>query len=123
VDDLSALGRLERHDHFHRFDLDVRLSGSHFGAVLLKVANDLSGDVRSEFGRIKYSRPVNVKKRSQLVKIAPMIRIRIATPSEELTSKWWLHRQPNVIQEALPFQECGESLLQTWQQALPQQSV
>mmetsp|Transcript_14161 Transcript_14161/g.25955 ORF Transcript_14161/g.25955 Transcript_14161/m.25955 type:complete len:231 (-) Transcript_14161:1426-2118(-) len=53
VGDGSRLGGLDGHDHLHRLDLDVGLSGDDLRTRLLEEPHDLSGDVGAELGGIE----------------------------------------------------------------------
>ena len=51
--DGPALCGLDGHDHLHGLDLNIRLPGLDFLAGLLKVADDLTSDIRAKFGGVK----------------------------------------------------------------------
>ena len=53
VGDGSRLGGLDGHDHLHRLDLNVGLSGDDLRTRLLEEPHDLSGDVGAELGGIE----------------------------------------------------------------------
>mmetsp|Transcript_15252 Transcript_15252/g.57963 ORF Transcript_15252/g.57963 Transcript_15252/m.57963 type:complete len:556 (-) Transcript_15252:1079-2746(-) len=57
--DLSGFGGLQGHDHLHGLDLHVRLSGFDLVALFEEVADDLSGHIRAQLGRVVHRRQEN----------------------------------------------------------------
>mmetsp|Transcript_22266 Transcript_22266/g.70166 ORF Transcript_22266/g.70166 Transcript_22266/m.70166 type:complete len:797 (-) Transcript_22266:422-2812(-) len=50
--DLARLPGLQRHDHLHGLQLDVRLALGHLGALVVQVPHDLAVHVRAELRRV-----------------------------------------------------------------------
>ena len=53
MSNLSALGSLQGHDHFHGFDFDIWLSGFDASTIVLQITNDFTSHVGAELRRIE----------------------------------------------------------------------